>query len=420
MIINKFGGASVKNATAIKRMGEICKKHISSGVIIVSAMGKTTNLLENIATNFCKKKNNTTFFEQLTDFYKNIIFELFSKSNALNKEIDLLLCQLKDYLNTKPSNHFDFEYDQIVSYGEIISTKIIDHYFASINYKVQWCDVRESLKTDNCFREAKVNWKKTKVLIKKHFCDTDTKIYLTQGFIAMNEQAQTTTLGREGSDYSAAIFANALNAEKVVVWKDVPGVLCSDPAWMPNLPKLEEISYLEAVELTYFGAKVIHPKTIKPLQNKNIPLQVRSFLDTHEKGTLISNVNYKGKHPIFIRKENQVLITIKPTDFSFIVEENLSHIFAVLAANRIKVNIMQNSAISFSFVTDNYAINGMQVAITELRKFYDVKYNKHLELISMRHTNSEIEKEIIKNCEILLEQRSRSTVRFVLRKNKHN
>lgn len=420
MIINKFGGASVKNATAIKQMGEICKKHIPSGVIVVSAMGKTTNLLENIVANFCKKKTNTTLFEQLTNFYKNVIIELFSKSSNINKEIDLLLCQLKDYLNTKPSNNFDFEYDKVVAYGEIISTKIIDHYFASINYKVQWCDVRESLKTDNCFREAKVNWKETERLIKKHFENSDKEIYLTQGFIAMNEQAQTTTLGREGSDYTAAIFANALNAEKVVVWKDVPGILCSDPAWMPNMPKLEKISYLEAIELTYFGAKVIHPKTIKPLQNKNIPLQVRSFLDTNEKGTLISNVNYKGKHPIFIRKENQVLITIKPNDFSFIVEENLSHIFAVLAENRIKVNIMQNSAVSFSFVTDNYAVNGMQVAISELRKFYDVKYNKRLELISMRHANKDIEKQITKNCEILLEQRSRSTVRFVVRRNKRS
>lgn len=420
MIVNKFGGASVKDAMAIKRMGEICKKHISSGIIVVSAMGKTTNLLENMAANFYKKKSNTIFFEQLATFYKNIIVELFPKNDDINKKIGLLLEQLNNYLNTAPSKNFDFEYDQIVSYGEIISTQIIDHYLASIYYKVKWCDVRESLKTDTCFREAKVNWEESERLIKKHFSNSETEIYLTQGFIAMNKAAQTTTLGREGSDYTAAIFANMLDAEKVVVWKDVPGILCSDPSWIPNTPKLEEISYLEAVELTYFGAKVIHPKTIKPLQNKNIPLQVRSFLDTNEKGTLISNLNYKGKQPIFIRKENQVLITIKPNDFSFIVEENLSHIFGILATNRVKVNIMQNSAISFSIVTDAYAINGMQAAISELRKFYDVKYNDHLELISMRHTNTEIEKKIIKDYEILLEQRSRSTVRFAVRVKKYS
>lgn len=415
MIINKFGGASIKDANSIKQMGIICKEHIASGVIVVSAMGKTTNMLENILHNFYKKLPTNKLFAELCGFYKNIANELFVSNGIVSKEIDDLLLQLEKLLQVEPSKDIDFEYDRIVSFGEIISTKIIAHYLISVGYNVQWCDIRHSLKTDNNYCEARVNWELSSELIKTNFANADKQIYITQGFIAIDDNNTTTTLGREGSDYTAAIFANVLDAKKLVVWKDVAGILCSDPNWIPNTPKLDKISYLEAIELTYFGAKVIHPKTIKPLQNKNIPLQVRSFLNTKDEGTIIGNVNYKDKNPIFIRKKNQVLITIKPNDFSFIVEENLSHIFSVLATNRIKVNIMQNSAISFSIVTNDHKINGIKDSIVELRKFYDVKYNDSLELISIRHTNAESENKVIKGREVLLEQRSRSTVRFVVR-----
>ncbi len=415
MNIHKFGGASVKDVVSIKRMADICKTHIKSGVIVVSAMGKTTNLLEDILQKAYTNGDFVSSFMQLSDFYISIMQELFDTTHCIFDDVATLLNSLNENLQTIKKNNYDFAYDQTVSIGEIISTKIISAYFQQVGFNADWQDIRKCLKTNDNYREAVVNWETTSNLIKEQFKDFDNKIYVTQGFIGMDSTGNTTTLGREGSDYTAAIFANVLDAEKVTVWKDVSGILCADPIWFPTAQKLDEISYLEAIELTYFGAKVIHPKTIKPLQNKNIPLQVRSFLDTSDKGTTISNESYKGTHSIFTRKQKQVLITIKPLDFSFIVEENLSHIFYLLAQNKIKVNIMQNSAISFNIVTDEYALGGMQKAISELRRFYDVKYNDNMELISIRYTTPQAEEKLLKNREVFLEQRSRSTVRFVVR-----
>ncbi len=415
MKINKFGGAAIKDANAIKHMANICKQHINNGIIIVSAMGKTTNLLENILKQAYNKAEFSTLLDELSSFYKNILTDLFTKEHPIHAEIDELLSNLTTQLNSLTHTNFDFDYDQTVSFGEIFSSKIIHAYLNSVGYKINFADIRHSLKTDDNHREANVYWEQSKTLIEQNFNNANSEPYLTQGFLGMDSKNLTTTLGREGSDYTAAILGNMLDAEKVVVWKDVPGILCSDPKWIPNSEKLNKISYLEAVELTYFGAKVIHPKTIKPLQNKNIPLQVRSFDDIQNQGTIISNTQNNGNSPVFMRKQNQVLISIKPLDFSFIVEENLSHIFALLAKNKIKVNIMQNSAISFNIVTEGKVFNGIENAIEELRKFYDVKYNDCLELISVRHTTPKAEQKVINNREILLEQRSRSTVRFVVR-----
>ena len=414
MIINKFGGASVKDAASIKQMANICKSQINCGIIVVSAMGKTTNSLEKITDQFFSGLPTEPLVQNLFEYYNKILTELFDRKHKIFIELKIYFEQLSAVLNRKQGLNFDFEYDQIVSFGEIISTKIISEYLNSINYTVVWKDIRNSLKTDSTYREGNIDWELSINLIQQEFVGLDNKVYLTQGFIGIDINNLSTTLGREGSDYTAAVLANVLDAEKVVVWKDVPGILCADPAWMPNTNKLDEISYLEAIELTFFGAKVIHPKTIKPLQNKNIPLQVRSFIDTNNQGTLI---NYTGKialPPVYIKKENQVLITIKSLDFSFIAEENLSVIFRIFAENQVKVNVMQNSAISFTVAVDG-EIDRVKSAIRELKRKFDVKYNDNLELISIRHTTNEAEQKVITGRKLMLEQRSRSTVRFVVK-----
>lgn len=414
MIVHKFGGASVKDAKAILRMAEICKTNISNGIVVVSAMGKSTNLLEKITDRFYSGLSTVILVDELKEYYVNVLTDLFTPEHYIYNQLNTLLKDLFYWLNRKPGLNFDFEYDQIVSYGELISTQIISSFLKSKNYNVVLIDIRNSLKTDSTYRGAKVNWELSAELIRQEFNSTSSTIYLTQGFIGVDMNNLTTTLGREGSDFTAAILANVLDAEKVVVWKDVPGILCADPKWMPNTEKLDEISYLEAIELAFFGAKVIHPKTIKPLENKNIPLHVKSFFDPLSSGTLIHNMQAGKIPPVFIKKDNQILISIKPLDFSFILEENLSHIFGVFAKHQISVNVMQNSAISFSTAVDG-EVDRVHEAIRELKKNYDVKYNDNLKLISIRHTTLQSEQKVLLNHEVLLEQRSRSAARFVLR-----
>lgn len=414
MIVNKFGGASIKDAGAIINMASICKANIQSGVIVVSAMGKTTNHLEKIAEAYFSGFTVDVLIEELATYFNSILSELFSDGHPVFEKINDFITRLKSLTKNKPGLNYDFEYDKIVSFGELISSQIIADYLNKIDYPVILVDIRESLKTDSTFREGKINWELAADLVPQTFGYFNKKVYLTQGFIGCDINNQTTTLGREGSDYTAAVLANILNAEKVVVWKDVPGVLCADPKWMPDQPKLDYISYSEAIELTYFGAQVIHPKTIKPLQNKNIPLQVRSFMQPQLEGTIISTEIEQQLPPVYIKKGNQILISIKPIDYSFIVEENLSQIFWIFAINQVKVNIMQNSAISFTVAVDGET-DRVKNAIRELKKHYSVKYNDNLELISIRHYSANSEAKVLIKKEILLEQRSRSMVRFVVR-----
>ncbi len=414
MIVNKFGGASVKDADSIKKMAEICQSNIRSGILVVSAMGKTTNMLEKISDKYFSGLSTINLMQELKAYYNTTLTTLFAANNNIFKEIESYLSELDSVLLGSPSFNYDFEYDRIVPFGELISTKIITVYLIELGIDAEWVDIRKSLKTDSTYREGKVDWELTSNLIAQEFSKNSTHLYITQGFIGSDINSLNTTLGREGSDYTAALLANILNAEKVVVWKDVPGILCADPAWMPNTDKLERISYNEAIELTFFGAKVIHPKTIKPLENKKIPLQVRSFIDLNQGGTLITNTENIELPPIYIKKENQVLISIKPLDYSFIVEENLSHIFSVFSKYHIKVNVMQNSAVSFSVSVDG-EIDRVKNAIRELKKHYNVKYNDNLELISIRHTTKDAEYKVMLGRTILLEQRSRSTLSFVAR-----
>lgn len=414
MQINKFGGASIKNIPALEQMATICRQNISNGVIVVSAMGKMTNLLEQLTLAYFNRKPYQEFLDAFVEFHQDFLNQLFDSEHAIFQEIASLIAELKAKLNRKPGLNFDFEYDQVVPFGELVSSKLVKAYLQKVGLDVTWIDCRNGIKTDATYREGNVNWDLTKSLVNDVFKDAAQRIYLTQGFIGSDVNGLMTTLGREGSDYTAAILASCLDAKKVIVWKDVPGILCADPAWMPDTPKIEKLGYSDAIELSYYGAKVIHPKTIKPLQNKGIELQVRSFYEIHDVGTKIGDFINLIIPPVYIKKENQVLISIRPKDLSFIEEGNLSHIFGLLAQHQIKVNLMQNSAISFSITVDTN-MDRVPRAIKALKETYDVKYNEPLELITIRHNQPHAEDKVIQDREVLLEQRSRSVARFVVR-----
>ena len=320
-----------------------------------------------------------------------------------------------------PKGQYDFEYDQIVSYGEIWSTIIVGEYLRKSIPDVCWCDIRENLITDDRYRDANVLWNESTNRLRSIFNFTKERIYITQGFIGGTVTGSTTTLGREGSDYTAAIIANILDAECVVVWKDVPGILIADPKWLADAYKLDELSYKEAVEMSFSGAKVIHPKTIKPLQNKNIILYVRSFIDPEEKGTVIK-VDTAGKRmmPVFIKKEDQILISILPKDFSFVMGDNLSMIFHAFITHGIKVNLVEASAVSIDVCVDDER-SKIDELLNDLKEEFSAVYKENVELLSIRNYTLEAIERILKNRNILLEQKTRSTVRFVVRsEERHN
>jgi aspartate kinase len=311
---------------------------------------------------------------------------------------------------------YDNAYDQVVSFGEVWSTIIIAGFLNSSGIPAKWVDIRKNLVTDDRFRDANVLWYESTLNIKASFNFKNEQLYVTQGFIGGTLKGQTTTLGREGSDYTAAILGNILDAEKVVVWKDVPGLLNADPKWLSDAQKLDEVSYKEAVEMTFSGAKVIHPKTIKPLHNKNIPLHVKSFLFPEEEGTVIkSDATLRKVLPVFIRKEDQILISILPKDFSFVMGENLSRIFHFFSTYGIKVNLVEASAVSIDVCVDDER-SKVNALLEELKYDYAAVYNEHVEILSIRHHTPEAIERIIKDRDVLLEQRTRTTVRYIVRK----
>ncbi len=424
MIIFKFGGASVKDADAVRQLSNIVKSNSDEKlIVVVSAMGKITNALERLINSYFNHLDDVdSIFNEIKQFHFNIINDLFNDNNGnsffiddFKQDIEKYFVKLSKNLHVSPSSDFDFEYDRLINFGEIISSKIVSAYLNFININNKWTDIRNCLKTDDNFRDAKVDWNLSTSLISKCFdFSQNTKIYFTQGFIASSSTGNSVSLGREGSDYTASILAYILNAKNISVWKDVPGFLNADPKWFTQTVKLNEISYQEAIELAFYGAKIIHPKTIKPIQNKSIPLYVRSFLNPDDDGTVIHSINHKLKLiPIYIRKQNQVLLSISPLDFSFIIEENISKIFALFAKYKIKVNLIQNSAISLSVCISNNT-NQFGKLINDLNKEYKVLYNKNVELITIRHYTDGAINKVIKNKKILLEQKSRNTARFVL------
>ena len=419
MIVMKFGGASVNNAGSVKNAVEIIKNYQNhSLLVVVSAMGKTTNAFEHLL-NAClyDRKNITEFFEQIRIYHLQIIGDLFWPGHQVYSFMEKLFLDISTRIESRLSDNYDFEYDQLVSSGELISATILNSYMNECGIKSNVFDARKLIITDDHYREARVDWEITERNIseKLSYLSKETgQTAVTQGFIACDGK-YVTTLGREGSDYTAAIFAYALNASEVIIWKDVPGLLNADPKYFPEAEKLEEISYGEAIELAYYGATIIHPKTIKPLQNRNIPLRVKSFINPDEAGSNISKTEHSvDTIPSYIFKKEQVLLSISPKDFSFIAEDNLHHIFGVFSRLHIKLNLMQNSAISFSVCFDKDR-NKLSLLLDALKDVYQLKYNDNLDLITIRHYNQKTIDKVVNNRQILLEQRSRVTIQLVVK-----
>lgn len=416
MLVFKFGGASVKDSKGVKNLLNIVSAYSENLIVVVSALGKTTNALEEILKlSYQDMAMSFNKLDELKEYHTIILHDLFSDPNhkifeEIEEEFSSLTKKLKiDY------DSYDLKYDQIVSFGEIFSTKIVSAFLNQEQLSNSWIDIRKVFRTDDTYREAKIDFDQTEKETVKAFNFKNNRVFITQGFIGGSKKGMVTTLGREGSDYTAAVLANLLNAEKVVVWKDVEGILNADPQYFDATEKLDKISYQEAVELAYFGAKVIHPKTLKPLHNKNIPLYVRSFINPEGKGTEIDCFkHYDQDLPIFILKKDQMLISLFPKDLSFVLEDELSKIFKYLSEHRIKVNIIQNSAISISFCIDN-ANNKSKQLIEKLKEDYKVLYNDQLELLTIRHYSEEAINRITKDRKIFIEQRSRHTAHFVMK-----
>ncbi len=417
MKVYKFGGASVRDASGIKNLMRIVAGEKSELVIVVSAFGKTTNALEKVLKLWLGGDNDyKNHLDTVYNYHSGVAGDLFHDASMAKRKIDDSFELLKEYLRSSKPREFDYEYDRIVSQGEIWSTMIIAEFLKQSGLDLEWTDIRKSLVTDDRFRDANIIWDESQKRVYKVFDFTLHRIYLTQGFIGATISGESTTLGREGSDYTAAILANMLDAESVTVWKDVPGLLNADPKWLHDAEKLEEVSYREAVEMTFSGAKVIHPKTIKPLQNKNIPLFVKSFINPDGEGTLVTEEpNLRKIIPVFIRKENQVLLSLLPKDFSFVMGDNLSRIFQVFMQHGIKVNLVDASAVSINVCVDDERPR-IDSLLTDLKDEYSAVYNENVEMLSIRHYDQDAIERITSGREILLEQKSRSMVRVVARR----
>ena len=414
MKILKFGGASVKDAEGVKNLEKVLKITGTSDVlIIVSAMGKTTNALEKVIDHYYHSKHKLQSSIQAVKKYHNaILLDLFeNESEPVFEFVSRLFQELTDFFDRNKSPDYNFVYDQTVGYGELVSTTIISHYLNHKGIKNNWLDVRELIKTNTNYRNAKVEWSSTQKNIKTAV--SLEKLIVTQGYIASDINNFTTTLGREGSDYSAAIFAFCLNAKSVTVWKNVPGVLNADPRYFENASLLDQLSYEEAIELSYYGASVIHPKTLQPLQRKEIPLYVKSFLNPKQTGTKIAkNLKLSPKIPCYILREHQVLISVSSLDFSYIVEENISHIFKLLHLHKMKVHLIQNSAISFSVCIENN-FDTLEALLLELKAKYKVSVEKGVNIFTLRHHNQQAIDEIEKNKRVLLKQITPKTVQIL-------
>ena len=412
----KFGGASVKNPKAIYNLKEIVSSYEESLVIVISAIDKTTNKLELVWKNYLE---NDTFksielSKEIIKFHEAIIEDLELNNNTgFLKLFNDLSLELVNYIRAKTKQENKVSYSKIVSFGELFSTLIISSYLNKEGVENKWIDAREFIKTSKIATDSSVEWKETKRKINSIL--SKEKSYLTQGFIGSNLDGETTTLGREGSDFSAAVFAWSMEAEEVIIWKDVDGLLNADPKWFNKTKILKKISFKEAIELSYLGASVIHPKTVKPLENKNIPLTIRSFIKKENEGSSISKDGEDDKSiPSIIYKPNQILLSISSKDYSFIFEEHISDIFSIFSKTGLKVHLMQNSALSFS-VCGIIAPSELPVLILEIQKKYTLKYNEKVNLLTIRHFKNLDIPELFQNQEILIQQRSRSTLRYVLK-----
>lgn len=414
----KFGGASVKDAAAIENLHDILRRYPDERlVVVISAMGKTTNFLERVLHAYHNAPDQVEgLLAELQRQHEDVAERLVPDPGSIVDRIQGLFAQLRARLLMEPSDNYDFDYDQIVSFGELLSTTIISTYLNLTGIPNTWLDARRLVRTDSTYREGRVDWDVTVQQVRDAMADQEGRVFLTQGFIGGTAENLTTTLGREGSDYSASIMAFALDAESVTIWKDVPGLLNADPKRFPDAVKLDKIPYEEAVELSYYGASIIHPKTLKPLQNKQIPLYVKSFFQPDEPGSVITSCSLEERIPSIIVKDHQTLLTVFPRDFSFIAVDNLSELFAIFSQYRIRVNMMQNSAVSFSVCTDAEP-QRVQQCVEALQKKYKVKYNEDVELITIRHYDEQTINKVLAGRTAILRQTSRATIQFVIIEN---
>ena len=414
MKIFKFGGASVKDAEGVKNVSMVLQSQgFNKCLLVISAMGKTTNALEKAVELYFKKENYQTEIEGIKQKHIEIAKGLFSENHSVYAEINLFFDDIESFLRRNKSPNYNFVYDQVVSCGEMISTKIVSEYLNDIGFKNQWLDARDYIKTDNSYRDAVVDWAKTNEFIS----NLNTEIcYVTQGFIGSDENNFTVTLGREGSDYSAAIFAYCLNADAMTIWKDVPGVMTGDPRKFEDVKLLSNISYEEAIEMAYYGASVIHPKTLQPLQQKNIPFYVKSFIDPTKEGTKVGNSDQNQNVESYILKENQTLLKISTRDFSFIAEDHMSLIFNNLSKHKIKVSLMQNSAISLELCLED-KFNKVEELNDELQKIFKTDIIKNVSLFTVRNAKKENIDKFYQGKSVLLEQIAKNTLQMVIKQN---
>ncbi|WBX71367.1 aspartate kinase [Tenacibaculum retecalamus] len=413
MRVFKFGGASVKDAAGVKNVVKVLQHEgTTNTLVVISAMGKMTNAFENVVDAYFYKKNNLKeVLSIVEDFHYQILHGLFEKEHNIYQKVAHLLGELSGFMLRNKSEDYNYVYDQMVGFGELLSTTIVSEYLKEVGVDNQWLDVREYIKTDVNYRDAKINWELTKQLIKENVVSA--QLNITQGFLG-GVGVETTTLGREGSDYTAGVFAYCLDAESVTIWKDVTGVLNADPRVFTETELLHEISYTEAIEMAFYGASVIHPKTIQPLEQKNIPLFVRSFDDLSNKGTCVG----RGKKitpevPCFIVKKDQILVSISAKDFSFMVESNISDVFEKLDEYKLKVNLIQNSAISFSVCVDD-KYNNFDTFYDDLKNRFTIKSYKAVTLYTIRHFNEDAINEIRKKGKSIISQINTETAQLVI------
>jgi len=419
MQVYKFGGASVKDAQAVKNVISILKENpFKEKVVVISAMGKTTNDLEKVINEYYA--HNTEWKNSIETVYTKhlaIISELFdNEPNTCDGAVRKIIDKTIDFLAQNHSRNYNFIYDQVVSIGEYISTTIVSEFANHQSVSNTLVDAKHCIFTDNAYTEGKIDWKKTEKAISAVIPPLfETGFVITQGFVGCTQEDFTTTLGREGSDYTAAIFSYCLNAERMTVWKDVEGIMNADPKEFPEATFISELTFTEAIEMTYYGASVIHPKTIKPIQNRNIPLEVRSFVNYNKRGSIISaNANTSFLPPIIIHKRNQVLLSFSAKDFSFIGEDHLSKVFSTFADLRLRINMMQNAAISFSICVD-YKKEKIDAIIDELSNDFSIVQNEKLSLLTIRHFNQGIIDKLTKEKDILIRQISRNTIQVLMR-----
>jgi aspartate kinase len=418
MKVFKFGGASVKDAAGVKNTAAIICSDPGQLIVVVSAMGKTTDALVEVTRNYFAGHIEVarTGISTMRDYHLKIVNDLFENGheklqNSIVEEFEALTKRV----SIPPSLNYDFEYDQIVSTGEMVSTEIVATYLNHLGRVTKWIDAGHYIRTNDTWREGVIDWELTRRLLPQAIQFNENSVCLTQGFIGATNFNLTTTLGREGSDYTAAILANVMNAESVTIWKDVPGIMNADPHKYAKTYMLEKLSYREAVEMTYYGAKVIHPKTMKPLVEKLIPLYVKSFIHPEKSGSMICDIDHPMEYiPVFINKEDQVLITVLPKDFSFIAEESISNLYKIFSKFRMKVNLVQQSAMNFSLAIDRPE-RDFDLLIQALSDHFVVHYNDGLELLTIRYFTQDAVTESTKDRTIYVEQRTRKTVRFLLK-----